>query len=416
MNHEINPLPTETTPPSHKVFLQEEYFGSRVYNTKTQEEHFFSLEDTETIKRVFFGNESKDHNLNKMREVLLQKGLLTSDITEIQSRKNRGLSSPLKISLNISKKCNLRCRHCLSSAGKCEPNELTTGEYFKLIDQMREAGTFFITIGGGEPLLRSDLLEVIKYARENFISVSIVTNGTFVTREMAENLNALNLDSITVSLDGLEKNHNYIRGKGSFEKALRGINLLKEYCQSTKLAIRMTVNSRNIGECSEVITLAENLSVDIIRLTPILLLGRAKNNQHLLLSQDDYIRFLEDTQKIKSKIRIQLPNQGDDKKLFVTPEDFGCHCGKEACWITQTGDFYPCIFFGEEFKSGNLREETFLDLWDKSKKMVKLCGNDTCKQCADYKKCRGGCRARALWDRGDINAIDSLCPLKKMSK
>lgn len=323
------------------------------------------------------------------------------------------MSAPQKISLNITKRCNLRCKHCLSNAGDCDRNELTTEELFKLVDQMKNAGSFFITIGGGEPLLREDLFSVIKYARDNFIAVSVVTNGLLITKEIAQRFNALNLDTITVSIDGFKKSHERIRGEGTFSKTINKIKILRKHCKTAKLAIRFTVNSLNVDECEKVIKLAEGLSLDLIRLTPTLSLGRARENQDLLITQDEYISFLKNTQKIKSKIKLVFPNQGDGKKWFACSEGFGCHCGKEACWITQTGDFYPCIFFGDKYLAGNIKNEKFLDLWVKAKNMVKLKGNEACEKCFQYKKCRGGCRARALSECNDINAVDPLCVLRK---
>lgn len=398
---------------NHKIFFIEEFFGSKIYNSRDQEEYFFAKEATTNIKKIFSGDCNDTANLQKLRDNLAEKKLLTSDVNYIERKETTGLSAPLKISLNITKRCNLRCKHCFTDAGNFDSNELTTAELFGFIDQMRKAGSFFITIGGGEPLLRGDLFEIIKYARDNFIAVSIVTNGLLIDEEIAKKFNALNLDTITVSIDGLEKNHDQIRGVGNFRKTVDKIKILRENCRTTKLAARVTINSLNIDEYKELIGLAEDLSLDLMRFTPILLLGRAKENQELLVSQDKYIRFLRDIQDVKTKIKLILPNQEDGRKWWVSPDDFGCHCGKEACWITQTGDFYPCIFFGDKFLAGNIKKEKFIDLWEKSKSMVKLCGNLLCKKCLEYKKCRSGCRARALWEYGDINAVDPLCLLRK---
>lgn len=400
-------------PQNHKIFFLEEFFGSRVYNTKNQEEYFLDKGPTAIIKGMLSGGRDANEESNKLNDDLIKKGLLTSDITHIENKKRDDLSSPLKISLNITKKCNLKCKHCLSDAGSTDQGELTTKELFRLIDQMKNAGTFFITIGGGEPLLRNDIFSIIKYARENFIAVSLVTNGLLINEEIAKKLNTLNLDTITISLDGLERNHDLIRGRGNFRKTVNKIKILRKYCKTAKLAVRVTVNSRNINECNKIIKLAEKLSLDLIRLTPVLPLGRAKENQSLLIKQEEYISFLENTKNIRSKIKLILPNQKDDKKWFIDSNDFGCHCGKEACWITQTGDFYPCIFFGNNFLAGNIKKDKFLDLWAKAKSMAKFHGNPTCNNCSNYKLCRGGCRARALFEYGDINTIDPLCPLRK---
>lgn len=397
---------------NHKIFFTEEFFGSRIYNTRDQEEHFFDKEATSNIKKIFSGNYKNTPEVNEVKNDLVKKGLLTSDIVYIKNKKGSGLSSPLRVSLNITRKCNLRCKGCFTDSGTPDPNELTTKELFNLIDQMKNAGTFFLAIGGGEPLLRDDLFQVLKYARENFIATSIVTNGLLIDKEIAQKLDALNLDKITISIDGLEKSHNYVRGKGTFKKTIDKIKILRKYRHSATLEMRVIINSLNINEYKELIELAESLSLDLIRFTPILLLGRAKENQDLLINQDQYIGFLEDTRNIKSKIELGLPGK-DERKWFALPNEFGCHCGKEVCWVTQLGDFYPCIFFGEDCIVGNIRDDSFLDLWAKSKNKVELSDNQICNNCPDFEKCRGGCRARALSEYGDINAVDPFCPLRR---
>jgi len=203
---------------NHKIFFTEEFFGSRIYNTKDQKEHFFDKEATTNIKKIFSGNYENTSKTNEVKKELVNKGLFTSDIVYIKNKKTSGLSSPLRVSLNITRKCNLRCKDCFADAGSSDTNELTTKELFYLINQMKDAGTFFLAIGGGEPLLRNDLFRVIEYARENFIAVSIVTNGLLINKEIAKKLNELDLDKISISIDGLEKNHNYIRGRELLKK------------------------------------------------------------------------------------------------------------------------------------------------------------------------------------------------------
>ncbi len=401
----------------HKIFFHEEFFGSRIYNAKDQKEYFFDKDSTIFIKKILSDNYKNSPSFNKLKNDLIKKELLTSDVVYIKNKKSDSLSFPLRVSLNITKKCNLRCKHCFSDSGDSDSNELTTKELFNLIDQMRSAGTFFLTIGGGEPLLRNDLFRVIKYARKNFIAVSIVTNGLLIHKEIAKKFNELNLKTITIGIDGLEKTHDQVRRKGNFRRAINKIKILRKYCQTATLAMRVTINSLNINEYKELIKLAEKLSLDVIRFTPILLLGRAKDNQDLLISQDKYIHFLENTQDLKSKIELDLPGESRIKINLpgkgMVHQDFGCHCGKEVCWITQIGDFYSCIFFGDNFKVGNIRNESFSDLWVKARNIVKLNGNKTCNSCSEYEKCRGGCRARALSEYKDINAVDPFCALKK---
>ena len=323
-----------------------------------------------------------------------------------------GWEFPTRISINITRRCNLRSKHCLSSSGHADPNELTTAELFGLVDQLGEAGKPTLAIGGGEPLMRTDLFAVMARARRNGVPVSIVTNGIFVNDRIAKRMNDLGLASITVSVDGLRQNHELIRGVGSFEKTIRGIETLKKWVTTAKLGVRVTVNKRNIGECPDLIRLAEQLGVYSVRLTPALALGRTLNNSYLLLSQEEYMRFLADCHSVTANIEVVLPDDKPDPKTFK-PGEFGRHCGREICWITQTGDVYPCIFFGDKYVAGNIRETNFVDLWNRCREMSQFRGNEFCHSCAIFKDCRGGCRCRALWQYGDINAIDPYCPLGK---
>lgn len=323
-----------------------------------------------------------------------------------------GLEFPTRVSINITRRCNLNCTHCLSSSGHADPDELSREELFELVDQLKEAGKPTLAIGGVEPLMRKDLFAVMARARKNGVPVSIVTNGIFVNERIAKRLNDLELASITVSVDGLKKNHELIRGAGSFEKTIRGIETLRKWLATAKLGIRVTVNTQNVGECPELIRLAEQLGIHSIRLTPALPLGRALVNDHLLLNQEQYLRFLADCHNVTTTIDVVLPDDKPDPRTHK-PGEFGRHCGREVCWITQIGDVYPCIFYGDKYLAGNIREATFVDLWNRCREMSRFSGNEYCNNCAIYEDCRGGCRCRALWQYGDINAVDPYCPLGK---
>lgn len=371
-----------------RYFVVKEFFGARIYDSQSHVERFFTTPE-----------------VNKVVD------LIQDDCNFVDnSRNDNRLSAPLKISMNITKKCNLRCKQCFSDSGDLLSNELSTREVYDLFDDMHKYGTFFICIGGGEPLMRKDILEVLEYGHKKQLAVSIVSNGILFTKDLIETLNQYCLDTIWISLEGLEYNHERLRGKGTYTKALQAINLLKKY-SNAKIAIRVSLSKYNLDEYSQIIDLAEKMGVDILRFTPLLEYGRAKG-QNLTISQNQYIEFLQQIVNVKSSVKIIHPNMIDAGKFWVTPDDFGCHCGKEAIWIDEIGNYSPCFFFGDEYISGNIREEKYISLWQKSLEQTTFIGNETCKSCKNYKVCRGGCRARALAIYGDINAIDPLCPLK----
>ena len=373
-----------------RYFIVNEFFGSRVYDSITKKEIFLDKENTVKVKSIL-ENEY-------------------SEISNCQDNVKR-LSAPLKISMNITKLCNLRCKQCFSDSGEIKNTELTTKEVCKLFDDMHENGTFFICIGGGEPLMRKDLLEILDYGNRKQLAISIVSNGLLLNKELISELNTKNLDTFWISLEGLEENHEYLRGKGTFKKAINAIELLQKEFKG-KRAIRVSLNKYNVDEYLDLIKIAEQFSVDIIRFTPIISFGRAKN-EDLTISQEQYISFLQKIKKVKSNVEIIHPGMVHNKKFWVDSNDFGCHCGKEAIWVDETGTYSPCIFLGNSYNLGNIKDDNYMDLWKKSLEVMTIEGNSTCKECGNYNACRGGCRARVFDQTGKLNGVDPLCPLRR---
>ncbi len=126
-----------------RYFLVNEYFGIRVYDSKYKKEYYFEFKDSKKIK-----------------------DLLCGEYNEIDNKRENQFSAPLKISMNLTKRCNLRCKQCFSDSGEIISNELTTEDMYKLFDDMNKYGTFFICLGGGEPLTRPDLLEILEYGKK----------------------------------------------------------------------------------------------------------------------------------------------------------------------------------------------------------------------------------------------------------
>lgn len=371
-----------------RYFIVNEYFGSRVYDSQTKTEMYYNVEETKVEKKKLEGN-----------------------FIEINNVRDNTFSSPLKISMNITKKCNLRCKQCFTNSGTIEQEELNTKEICNLFDQMQEAGTFFICLGGGEPLTRSDLLDILEYGKNKQLAISVVSNGLLLTKKYIEQLNQKNLDTFWISLDGLKENHEFLRGNGTFEKVLNALKLLSENFKGKK-AIRVTLNKRNIKDYLEIIKIAEEYNFDLIRITPLISYGRAKN-EDFEINQSEYIEFLKQISTLESKVHIAYPEEVSKNKHWIGTNGFGCHCGKEAMWIDATGVCSPCYFWGEKYNVGNIKNEKFIDIWNKIVQQSNIDGNEVCKNCKHYNVCRGGCRARSLYAVGNLNDVDPLCPLRK---
>ena len=373
-----------------RYIIVNEFFGLKLYDNIKKKEFYFSNNYKNIVKEILEGNYIEINNNRK---------------------DGYGLSTPLKISMNITKKCNLNCEHCFSDSGKELNTELTKNEIYKIFDEMRENGTFFICIGGGEPFVRKDLLEILDYGIKKQLAISLVSNGLLITNELVQELNQKELDTIWISLDGLERTHELIRGNGTFKKTMAALQILQKTYRSKK-GIKVTLNKYNIGEYQKLINIAEELKVNFIRFTTLLPYGRAKD-KGLTISQDQYINFLSEIQQIKSSVEIMHPNKTNNSKFWVNSNDFGCHCGKESVWIDEIGGFYPCFFWGEYYYLGSIKNSSLEELWKKSLNITNFNGNETCKKCYNYSNCRGGCRVRVLDELGNLDDVDPLCPLKK---
>lgn len=370
-----------------RYYIVKEYFGIRVYDSVTKKEFYYESTDADNIIAMLEG----EYNL-------------------IDKPKNNQISAPLKISMNITKKCNLRCIQCFSDSGFIKENELTTQDFYKLFDDMNKNGTFYICLGGGEPFTRPDLFDILEYGKKKQLAISIVSNGLLLTKEILEKLNDMDLDYLWISFEGLKENHEKLRGIGTFDKTIRALELLKKYYRG-KTALRMSINKYNISEINDLVKIGEKYNIDLIRFTPLLEFGRAKN-EDLVIDGKDYISFLENVSKIKSdKIKIVYPMQKQNK-IWAGTNGFGCHCGKEAIWIDEIGTVSPCIFWGEKYNIGNIKDDDYMKLWDKSLSCSEIEGNKICLNCKNYKNCRGGCRARSLFEYGNLDDVDPLCPLK----
>ena len=373
-----------------RYYIVNEYFGIRVYDTINKKEYYYETKYVDQIKQM-----------------------LDNQYILINHPKEKRLSAPLKISMNLTKKCNLRCIQCFSNSGIATERELSTKDMYKLFDEMEKNGTFFICLGGGEPFTRKDIFEILEYGKNKRLAISIVSNGLLLNEEMIKELNTMNLDYLWISFEGMKENHERLRGIGTFDKTLKTLELLKKFYKG-KTALRMSINKYNIDECEMLVKIGEEYNVNLIRFTPLLDFGRAKN-EDLVINGKQYIKFLKNVSQIKSqKVEIVYPNTPTNK-FWVGTNGFGCHCGKEALWIDEVGTVSPCIFWGDAYNVGNIKTDDYSELWNQSLNKSVIKGNKICETCKNYATCRSGCRARSLYAYGNLDEVDPLCPLRKGS-
>ena len=178
----------------------------------------------------------------------------------------QGLSAPICLTWELTYACNLRCVHCLSSSGRPAPDELTTAEATRLIDEWAAMQVFYINVGGGEPMVRPDFFRLMEYAIERRIGVKCSTNGIRLDKARAAQLAGTDYVDVQISLDGATAEVNdAVRGSGSFATAIRALEHLAE-AGMKGIKISVVVTRENVGQLDQFAALTDRYGAQL-RLT-----------------------------------------------------------------------------------------------------------------------------------------------------
>jgi len=191
------------------------------------------------------------------------------------------LSAPTKVYLGITNKCNLRCLHCSIDADK-KDEELSLSLIRDVAQQLKDLGVFIIGLNGAEPLCHKDFFSIAELLKDHGFMVALNTNGLFANS--LQDMAASRIDLIKISVDGLEQNHDSIRGPGVFKKVIANIEYLR--ARDFNVGINFTVSKRNQGDIFDMIKLAQSLQC-ALKIAPMQSTGRAKLLNDELLDLDD---------------------------------------------------------------------------------------------------------------------------------
>ncbi len=167
----------------------------------------------------------------------------------------KAYNKPINITLLLTFKCNLNCISCFFDK-KENKQVLTKKEIFKLIDQFKMWGIKQITLSGGEPLVRNELLEIITYIKKKGLWVGIITNGTLITKNISKKFSELGVNKVSVSIDGIGKINDKIRGGNNFKRSIRGLNLLLKE-NIPEIRINSVITSKNLENIEKIYDFAK---------------------------------------------------------------------------------------------------------------------------------------------------------------
>ena len=352
----------------------------------------------------------------------------------LKSEGNRGGALRL-LAWETTRRCNLDCRHCRAAATQGPyPGELTTEEGKQLLTDVAGMGPAVIILTGGEPLLREDIFEVTEHGHRLGHRMVMAVNGTLLTGDVARRLIDVGIQRLSISLDGASApSHDNLRAvSGAFEGALRGIGACK--AAGLPFQINTTVTRANLKELPAIYELAIELGAAAHHVFVLVPTGRGAEIPEELVTPEEYdqtLRWLLDRQQ-EGRLHLKPTCAPQFYRLWreearsrgekITPQTHGmeamtkgCLGGQGFAFVSYKGEVQPCGYL--ELVAGNIREQTFPEIWKNSELFRQLRAVDDyhgkCHAC-QYRKVCGGCRARAYALTGDALADDPICPYMPM--
>lgn len=311
----------------------------------------------------------------------------------------------VNVSFEVTRKCNLSCRHCYANAGERLKDELAVGEIKAFIDQLAAMGVLSITFSGGEPLLHPHLFELMEYARRKPLSVLLFTNGTLLTRKIVQTLKEIGVLNVSVSIDGPDaETHDLFRGvKGSFEKTIRGVKLLRE--AGIPVRCSMSITKINYKRVKEMLELVNDLQLSEVKMWFIAFSGRPDEKQ-IFISPEEFREVMKQNREYEKeafgerKVEVQYRR---------TPEN--CGIGMSSLGVKCNGVVVPCPNFGEDVSLGNIRNDSLPDIWNTSVllnelRAMSVLKTERCKDCDYALLCKGGCLADVYGRTGAFSCHD----------
>ena len=321
------------------------------------------------------------------------------------------------VSWMTTNRCNLKCAHCYQGADERNEGEITTSEARTMISQIARAGFKVMIFSGGEPLLRSDIFELVSHAASCGLRPVLGSNGTLITTEIARHLKSSGACAIGISIDSTDSDkHDAFRGaQGAYRATLSGI----EACKEAGLAFQVhtTVTDWNRDEICDITRFAKELGAmnhSVFFLVPV---GRGADIAHEIIGVEQNEQLLADILRAGRESGIDVKPTCAPQFMRVADQigiktryTRGCLAGLTYCVVGSEGIVRPCAYMKEQ--AGDVRKQPFDEIWRTSPVFQKLRSRaykGSCGAC-EYGSVCGGCRARAAhYHGGDILEQDDYC-------
>ncbi len=339
------------------------------------------------------------------------------------------MKTPRNVDIEITSQCNLRCLYCSHFTGPGDVKDLPTAEWQQFFDELGRCAVIDVTLSGGEPLMRKDFKEIIESIVRNRMRFTILTNGTLITEDIARFLSSTGrCNKIQVSLDGSRAQVNdACRGKGSFDRALNGLKILKE--NKLKITTRLTLHQGNISELDDIARfLLEEVGLPYFSTNAASSLGMCKENSQVQINQRERMTAMAELTRLSKKYNgriVAMAGPLAEARVWSDMERArlegkestpgggfltGCNCVYSKIAVRSDGIIVPCSLL-DHIELGRINKDNLQELWQnhpalgklRERHKIPLSSFDFCRGCDYINYCTGSCPALAYSLLGDVN-------------
>jgi len=295
---------------------------------------------------------------------------------------NRPLVPPYTLQITLTNRCNLKCKMCeIVNRPSREEDELTTAEIKRIISEGADLGVKQVVLTGGEPLLRKDIFELCRFCSEKGIHSVVTSNSTLIDEKTAEKIVESGLSHLHISIDGMEKGHDFTRGDGAFKKVVKAIQLVdsarKKKNSRLSIGFACTVMDHNVSELPEMMRFFDSLNLEVATFQPLVKDNtkmRDRSTDTPFWIKPEHLQILDESIDSVKKFRgkhIRLYEEPDLsllKKYYrnkVTFRDWKCFGGYKSlivalCTHNPKPEFHVYLCHG---LCGNVREKSLKECW-----------------------------------------------------
>ena len=329
------------------------------------------------------------------------------------------MANPLALIAELTHRCPLHCVYCSNPLElQNRANELTTATWTRVFQEAAQAGVLQADLTGGEPLARTDIIELVRAARTAGLYVNLITSGMPLDEARLAKLIDAGLDHLQLSFQGArEETANEISGTKAHAQKLRVLELLRQV--RVAVTLNFVIHRANIGQIDEMLALAESSSATRVEFANVQYYGWAfANRERLLPTRPQLDRSIETLKSAQERLRGKIRVESVAPDYYAKyPKPCMGGWGRKLLLITPTGDALPChaaqIIPGLHFE--NVKDRSLREIWQNSAAFQKFRGEawmqEPCKSCDRREQDFGGCRCQALLLAGDASATDPVCSL-----